>query len=242
MVTTQPGDPTFPVDRIRGALLCTPEHRQLYLENARFHHDIDFLAAWLPMWIDVMATETRRAAEVDKLVAARLAEARPPLETFEVRDGTGKFIKTVQVHQDVPASGDAPKSLAELMADVETSMAEAKEARDRQQQPPESMHRVELGELHNYQPPLDDPAGPCTFEGCGLPGIPGTGVVHVTKPGEPSLLPRQEWMEPHDYVPPDGDVAPCCHLPPEDDLHTMPTDPGDWHDHNVGVVPDDEPI
>jgi hypothetical protein len=180
-MTSQPGDPSFPVDRLRGALLCTPEHRQLYLENARFHHDIDMLARWLPMWIGVMATETRRAAEVDKLVAARLAEAAP-LRTFEVSDGPG------QLH----TPDGQPKSLAELMADVETSMADAKAEADR-----------------------------------------------VSRHPSP---PRQEWMEPHDYAAPDGDGAPCCHLPPEDAIHTMPTDPGDWHDHNVGVVPDDEPI
>ena len=225
-MTTQPGDPSFQVDRLRGGLLCTPEHRQLYLQSARFSQAIDTLAGWLPMWVDAIATSARISDET-----AKLAEAAP-LRVFKADRGPGQLV-----------TGDAPKSLGELMADVETSMAEAKEARDRHRSAAaEVLHKVELGKLHNYQPPADDPEGPCTFEGCGLPGIPGTGVVHVTKPGEPSLLPRQEWMEPHDYVPPDGDVAPCCHLPPEDDLHTMPTDPGDWHDHNVGVVPDDEPI
>lgn len=226
-MTSQPGDPTFQVDRIRGALLCTPEHRAMYMESARFKHDIDTLAVWLPMWVDAMATSARHNDQIQREVAAFMATA--PQATFEYVPGVGKMIK--------PA-GES-RSLAELMDNLDTSMAEAKEARDRHQQPADVMHKVELGPLHNYQPPADDPDGPCTFQGCGLPGLPGVTVAHTAPLAHRSPLPRQEWVEPHDYVPQTSLTgAPCCHAPPDDAIHTLPKDTGLVH--YVPAVPDDQ--
>lgn len=75
-MTTQPGDPAYQVERLRGALVTPGPHRQLYATSAAFRHAIDMLAGSLPLMIDAMAT-LARAADEDMARRIELAKRWP---------------------------------------------------------------------------------------------------------------------------------------------------------------------
>lgn len=78
-MTTQPEDPSYRVERLRGALVGI-EHRAQYATSTTFHHAIDTLSSWLPGWVQALAAQ---AAVVDAEEARRLEEMkRAPFGTM----------------------------------------------------------------------------------------------------------------------------------------------------------------
>lgn len=72
-------------------------------------------------------------------------------------------------------------------------------------------------------------------------------ALHAADVAEAQSAPfkRIDWpprpLEPHRYAGADineGYDLPCCDMPPDDDIHTMPADPADWHDHNTTPQPE----
>jgi len=75
-MTTQPGDPAYQVERLRGALVTPGPHRQLYATSVTFQHAIDMLASSLPLMVDAIATYAR-AADEDMALRIELAKRWP---------------------------------------------------------------------------------------------------------------------------------------------------------------------
>ena len=70
-------------DPLHAACLIPYKHRQLYLNNATFHHQINILANLLPMWVDGMAVQ---AEELDREQKARYEQIMnmPPITLDEL--------------------------------------------------------------------------------------------------------------------------------------------------------------
>lgn len=84
---------------VRALLGDRPEHLRAYRTSGSFHHTIDQLAAWLPIWVDGMAVACQladeRQAQQAELLKRDLFGCTYDAETGEMRTAAGAVVMTV---------------------------------------------------------------------------------------------------------------------------------------------------
>ena len=73
-------DPAAREVLLRNSLLG--DHQPLYWGSGNFHHSIDLLVAWLPLWVDALATAAEKS-DVEARMRLRILEIGLPKITLD---------------------------------------------------------------------------------------------------------------------------------------------------------------